>query len=121
LELGGEIYEDFNVTLLRRLLGRSGRRWFRNPINGLADLQGLKFRIAGLGGEVMRRLGVSTRPHPAGRDRPRHDVRHGSTPSSGSAPGSDRAFGLHRLAKFYYNPSFHEPGPGLEIIVNNDR
>ena len=38
--------------------GRVGG-WFNREINSLADLQGLKMRIPGLGGEVMDRLGVS--------------------------------------------------------------
>jgi TRAP-type mannitol/chloroaromatic compound transport system substrate-binding protein len=33
-------------------------------------------------------------------------------------PWNDRAFGLYKVAKFYYAPAFHEPGPGLEVIVN---
>ena len=39
--------------------GTSGGGWFRKEINSLADLEGLKFRIAGLGGEVLRRLGAT--------------------------------------------------------------
>jgi len=61
LELWQEIYDEFNVIPF--YAGSSGVQaggWFRNPINSLADLQGIRFRIAGLGGEVMRRLGVNT-------------------------------------------------------------
>ena len=32
--------------------------WFRKEVRTVADLKGLKMRIAGLGGEVMARLGA---------------------------------------------------------------
>ena len=35
--------------------------WFRNEIRGLSDLQGLKFRIAGMGGQIFQRLGAVPR------------------------------------------------------------
>jgi TRAP-type mannitol/chloroaromatic compound transport system substrate-binding protein len=120
LELWQEVYEEFNVVPF--YAGSSGVQaggWFRNPINGLSDLQGLKFRIAGLGGEVMRRLGVNTVLMPPGEIGPA--MMAGTVDAvEWIGPWNDRAFGLYRLAKYYYNPSFHEPGPGLEIIVNKD-
>src|SRR3546814_13514471 len=36
-------------------------------------------------------------------------------------PWNDLAFGLHQVAKYYYMPAFHEPGPGLEVVVNKAR
>jgi TRAP-type mannitol/chloroaromatic compound transport system substrate-binding protein len=33
-------------------------------------------------------------------------------------PYNDRALGLHEVAKYYYYPGWHEPGPLLEFIVN---
>jgi TRAP-type mannitol/chloroaromatic compound transport system substrate-binding protein len=36
-------------------------------------------------------------------------------------PWNDIAFGLHKAAKYYYMPAFHEPGSGLEVIINKDR
>ena len=35
-------------------------------------------------------------------------------------PYNDRAFGLHKAAKYYYYPGWHEPGPSLECIINKD-
>ncbi len=32
--------------------------WFRKEIKSVADLSGLKFRIAGMGGHVLAKLGV---------------------------------------------------------------
>ena len=36
-------------------------------------------------------------------------------------PWNDLAFGLHRVAQYYYLPAFHEPGPGLEVSINRAR
>jgi TRAP-type mannitol/chloroaromatic compound transport system substrate-binding protein len=121
LELWQEVYDEFNVVPF--YAGSSGVQaggWFREPIDGLADLQGLKFRIAGLGGEVMRRLGVNTVLIPPGEIAPA--MLSGTVDAvEWIGPWNDRAFGLYQVANYYYNPSFHEPGPGLEIIVNKDR
>jgi TRAP-type mannitol/chloroaromatic compound transport system substrate-binding protein len=35
-------------------------------------------------------------------------------------PYNDIAFGLHKAARYYYYPGWHEPGPALECIVNRD-
>jgi len=100
--------------------GSSGSQalgWFNREIKTLDDLQGLKFRIAGLGGEVMRRLGVVPVLTPPGEI--------AAALSSGVVdavewigPWNDIAFGLQRYAKYYYMPGVFEPGPGLEVIVN---
>ncbi|GIU03021.1 hypothetical protein TUM4249_40340 [Shewanella sp. KT0246] len=35
-------------------------------------------------------------------------------------PFNDLAFGLHKAAKFYYYPGWHEPGTTLEFLVNQE-
>ena len=35
-------------------------------------------------------------------------------------PYNDLAFGLHQVAKYYYYPGWQEPGPNLEMIVNQE-
>ncbi len=68
LELVQKLYADkFNVLPLPA--GNTGMQmggWFRKEINTVADLQGLKMRIAGLGGQVMAKLGVNVQVLPAG-------------------------------------------------------
>jgi TRAP-type mannitol/chloroaromatic compound transport system substrate-binding protein len=117
-KLWREIYDGFGVVPF--YAGSSGVQaggWFRKEINTVEDLNGLKFRIAGLGGEVMRRLGAVPVQMPPG------EIMQGLTSGAIDAaewigPWNDRAFGLYKVAKFYYVPAFHEPGPGLEVIVN---
>jgi TRAP-type mannitol/chloroaromatic compound transport system substrate-binding protein len=121
MALWREVYDRFNVIPF--YAGSSGVQaggWFRKEINSLADLQGLKFRIAGLGGEVMKRLGVNTVLIPPGEIAP--SLLSGAIDAAEwIGPWNDRAFGLQKVAKFYYVPAVHEPGPGLEIIVNKER
>ena len=58
LELWRELYANFG--LLPEPAGNTGVQmggWFNKEINGVEDLKGLKMRIPGLGGEVLRRAG----------------------------------------------------------------
>ena len=58
--LWDELYAPFGVKpFMAGNTGTSMGGWFRKEILSLADLQGLKFRIPGLGGEMMRRLGAN--------------------------------------------------------------
>ena len=121
MELWQEVYDGFGIRPF--YAGNSGVQaggWFRNEINTLDDLNGLKFRIAGLGGEVMRRLGATVVLTPPGEIGP--SLMSGAVDGAEwIGPWNDLAFGLHRVAKYYYVPAFHEPGPGLEIIVERGK
>ncbi len=120
MTLWREVYDQFNVIPF--YAGSSGVQaggWFRKEINSLDDLKGLNFRISGLGGDVMARLGVNTVLLPPGEISP--SLLNGQIDAAEwIGPWNDRAFGLYKVAKYYYTPAFHEPGPGLEIIVNKD-
>ena len=111
-------YEPFGV--LPFYAGSSGPQaggWFGKEINTLDDLKGFKMRIAGLGGEVMRRLGVSVVLLPPGEI---FAALQGGTIDAAEwiGPWNDLAFGLYKVVKYYYMPAFHETGPALEVIVN---
>lgn len=118
MELWRELYADFG--LLPFDAGNTGVQmggWFRRPITGLADLDGLKMRIPGLGGEVMQRLGVTTVNIPGGELFT--SMQTGVIDAvEWVGPYNDLAFGLHKVAKHYYYPGWHEPGAALELIVN---
>lgn len=94
--------------------------WFRKEINRIEDLKGLKIRIAGMGGEAMRRLGANVTLIPPGEIFPA--MQSGAIDAAEwVGPWNDLAFGLFKVAKYYYLPAFHEPGPALEVAVNADR
>jgi TRAP-type mannitol/chloroaromatic compound transport system substrate-binding protein len=69
--------------------------WFRKEIKTVADLQGLKFRIAGLAGQVMQKLGVVPQQIPAATSTRRSSAAP-STPPSGSAPMTTRSSASRR-------------------------
>lgn len=118
LELWRELYADFGVMPF--YAGSSGVQaggWFTRPIDTLDDLQGLKFRIAGLGGEVLSRLGVNAVLIPPGEIGPA--LLSGAIDGADwVGPWNDIAFGLYQAAKYYYLPGWHEAGPALEVTVN---
>ncbi|MCC8236870.1 TRAP transporter substrate-binding protein [Pinisolibacter aquiterrae] len=91
--------------------------WFRKEINTVDDFKGLKMRIAGLGGEVLRRLRVNVVLLPPGEI---FQAMQSGTIDAAEwvGPWNDLAFGLFRVAKNYYLPSFFEFGPALELMVN---
>ena len=118
LELWRELYEPFSLVPLAA--GNSGTQmagWFKKEIRSLEDLQGLKMRIPGLGGEVLRRVGGVPVTVPGGEVFTA--LQTGVIDAmEWVGPYNDLALGLHTAARYYYYPGWHEPGPTLEAIVN---
>ncbi len=118
MELWRELYASFNLVPLAA--GNTGVQmagWFNREINSLDDLKGLKMRIPGLGGEVMSRVGVEAVNIPGGELYT--SMQTGVIDATEwVGPYNDLAFGFHQVAKYYYYPGWHEPGPTLELIVN---
>jgi TRAP-type mannitol/chloroaromatic compound transport system substrate-binding protein len=99
--------------------GVSAGGWFRKEINSLEDLKGLKFRIAGLGAEVVQRLGATPVLTPPAEVFPA--MAAGTVDAAEFiGPWNDQAFGLYRVAKYYYQPGWHEVGPTAELLVNRE-
>jgi TRAP-type mannitol/chloroaromatic compound transport system substrate-binding protein len=97
--------------------GTQAGGWFKQPIQSLADLQGLKMRIAGLGGDIMSRVGVTTVLTPPGEIFTALQTNVVDA-AEFVGPWNDVALGLYQVAPYYYLPAFHEPGAALECIVN---
>jgi len=118
LELWRELYAKFNLVPFP--CGNTGVQmagWFNREINTVADLRGLKMRIPGLGGEVIARLG-GTPVNLPGAELFTAMQSGAIDATEWVSPYNDLAFGLHRVAKYYYYPGWQEPGPTLEAIVN---
>ena len=93
--------------------------WFKKEINSLEDLRGLKIRMPGLGGEVMRRIGAAAVAMAGGEIY--QALQSGAIDGAEwVGPWNDLAFGLYNEAKYYYNPGIHEPGAQLSVGVNLD-
>jgi TRAP-type mannitol/chloroaromatic compound transport system substrate-binding protein len=118
LELMREQYADFNI--LNFPAGNTGVQmggWFRKELATAQDLQGLKMRIPGLGGEVMSRLGSNVQVL-AGGDIYAALERGAIDATEWVGPYDDEKLGFHKVAKYYYYPGWWEPGPNLSYLVN---
>ena len=120
LELYREAYAPFGV--IPHPIGNSGTQmggWFNKEINSVADLEGLRMRIPGIGGEVLRKVGGTPVNIPGAE---LFTALESGTIDATEwvGPMNDLAFGLFRAAQYYYYPGWHEPGTALEAIVNRE-
>lgn len=93
--------------------------WFKRPIESLEDMRGLKIRMPGIGGEVLRRIGASAVALAGGEIY--QALQSGAIDGTEwVGPWNDLAFGFYREAKYYYWPGIHEPGAQLSVGVNLD-
>ncbi len=120
LALWRELYAEHN--LIPFAAGNTGVQmggWFNKEINSIADVQGLKMRIPGIGGDVFTRAGGTAVNIPGGELYT--SLQSGVIDATEwVGPYNDLAFGFHQIAKHYYYPGWHEPGPALELIVNQE-
>jgi TRAP-type mannitol/chloroaromatic compound transport system substrate-binding protein len=120
MELWRELYEPFGVIPFAG--GSTGVQmagWFKKEINSVADLQGLKMRIPGLGGEVFKKVGGMPITLTGGELFT--SLQTGAIDATEwVGPYNDLAFGLHKAANYYYHSGWHEPGTTLEFIVNQE-
>lgn len=120
LQLWEEIYED--VNLVPMAAGNTGVQmggWFNKEINSVADWQGLKMRLPGLGGKAIAEIGGSAELLPGGElytslERGVIDA------TEWVGPYHDEIMGFQKVAKYYYYPGWHEPGSVLELIINRE-
>ncbi len=120
LELWRELYAPHNIVPFP--CGNTGVQmggWFNREINSPADLDGLKMRIPGLGGEVIQRAGATPVTLPGSEIFT--SLQTGAIDATEWVGAyNDVAFGLHKAASYYYYPGWQEPGAGLELMINAD-
>lgn len=118
LELWRELYKPFGVIpFAGGNTGVQSAGWFKKEINSAEDLKGLKMRIPGLGGEVMKKLGAVPVALTGGELFT--SLQSGAIDATEwVGPYNDLAFGLHKVANHYYASGWHEPGAMLEFTVN---
>jgi TRAP-type mannitol/chloroaromatic compound transport system substrate-binding protein len=91
--------------------------WFNRELTSLGGLKGLRYRMPGLGGEVLRRLDAIVVTLP-GSEISQAFKSGAIDASEWVGPWLDVALGLHKAANYYYYPGFHEPGTGLTLGIN---
>ena len=113
-----EIYGRFGLKPF--LCGNSGPQWagwFREEINSVDDLKGLKFRTTGLASEMCAKIGMAVQAM-GGRDM--FQALQSGALDAGEfiGPWTDSALGFQQVAKNYYWPGVGEPSSAEECVVN---
>jgi TRAP-type mannitol/chloroaromatic compound transport system substrate-binding protein len=117
-ELMREFYKGYGIVNF--MAGNTGTQmggWYRKEIKTVADMKGMKMRIAGFAGRVMERMGVIPQQIPAG------DVYAALEKGTIDAaewvgPYDDEKLGLVKVAPHYYSPGWWEAGPQLSFYIN---
>ncbi|MEM6712929.1 MAG: twin-arginine translocation signal domain-containing protein [Pseudomonadota bacterium] len=115
-----EIYARFNLKPF--LCGNSGPQWggwFREEINSVDDMRGLKYRTTGLASEMHSKMGMAVQAMGGG------DLFQALQTGALDAgefigPWTDTALGFYQVAKNYYWPGVGEPSSAEECAVNMD-
>ena len=118
IEAADKAYNAIGVKFLP--MGNTGNQmggWFNKEINSLADFEGLKIRMPGLGGEVLKSFGANT-VLLAGADVLPSLASGAIDATEWIGPAADLGKGLHQAAKYYYNPGWHEPATILDCSID---
>ncbi|MGD9617062.1 MAG: TRAP transporter substrate-binding protein [Alphaproteobacteria bacterium] len=120
-ELLRKFFQDYNVHNLT--VGNTGAQmggWWRKEIKTLADLKGVKMRIAGLAGEIFGRLGVVAQQIPGGDIYPA--LEKGTIDAAEwVGPYDDEKLGFYKVAKYYYYPGWWEGQTQNVVFINLDQ
>ncbi|MEA2935714.1 MAG: hypothetical protein QOD74_2360 [Variibacter sp.] len=117
-KLMDEFTKKYNIVSL--LGGNTGCQmggWFRKEVKEVADLNGLKMRIAGLAGQVMAKLGVVPQQLAGGDIYPA--LEKGTVDAAEwVGPYDDEKLGFFKVAQYYYYPGWWEGGTTNHFMFN---
>jgi len=117
MELIRELMREYNIMSFPA--GNTGTQmggWFRREIRTLKDMEGLRFRIPGLAGEMLSRIGVLPQVIAPADIYPA--LERGTIDATEFVgPYDDERLGLAKVTKFYYYPGFWEGGAQLSMYV----
>src|SRR5215510_1958055 len=94
--------------------------WFRKEVKTVADLKGVKFRIGGMAGMVLAKLGVVPQMI-AGPDIYPALEKGTIDGAEWVGPYDDEKLGFNKVAKNYYYPGWWEGGPMIMALVNDKK
>jgi len=117
-QLWDELAADYGLKCLP--CGNTGVQmggWFRKEVRSAADFKGLKFRMPGLGGDVIAKLGASPVSLPGGQIY-ENLISGAIDATEWVGPWNDSFLKFYEAAKYYYYPGMHEPGPMLSLGMN---
>lgn len=116
-ELTREFFRGYGIVNF--LGGNSGTQmggWYRKEIKSVADLKGMKMRVAGFAGQVLTRLGVVPQQLAGGDIYPA--LEKGTIDAAEwVGPYDDEKLGFFKVAPFYYAPGWWEAGANFSFYV----
>jgi TRAP-type mannitol/chloroaromatic compound transport system substrate-binding protein len=94
--------------------------WFADEINSVDDLQGVKIRFFGLGGQVMQKVGASTSLLDSSEIFPALEKK-AIDATEFSQPAIDEKLGFHKIIKHNYFPGWHQQATLFELLINKEQ
>jgi TRAP-type mannitol/chloroaromatic compound transport system substrate-binding protein len=118
LKLMREFYAQYNMISFP--CGNTGAQmggWYRKPVQSIADMKGLKFRVGGFAGKVVERLGGVPQNIPGGEI---YQALEKGTIDAAEwiGPYDDQKLGFNKVAPNYAYPGWWEGGPQLDFFIN---
>ena len=91
--------------------------WFRKELNSPADFQGLKFRVGGFAGLILKKLGIIGQAQPAAQI---YEALEKGTIDAAEfvGPYDDEKLGFVKVAPYYYYPGWWEGSATLHAMFN---
>jgi len=118
MKLMREFFKEYNVVNF--MGGNTNAQmggWFRKEIKTVADLQGLKYRVAGFAGVVLSRLGVVPQQIAGGDIYPA--LEKGTIDAAEwVGPYDDEKLGFYKVAPYYYYPGWWEGSAQLSFYAS---
>ena len=120
MKLYQEMYDShgYNVkVLVLGIIAPETSGWFKVPVKGASDLNGLRIRFFGLGGQAMEKLGASVNLLPGGEIFPALEKK-AIEATEFSMPAIDERLGFYKIAKYNYFPGWHQQATVFELLIN---
>ena len=118
LKLMREFYAQYSIISFP--CGNTGAQmggWYRKPLQSIADMKGLRFRVGGFAGKVVERLGGVPQNIPGGEI---YQALEKGTIDAAEwiGPYDDQKLGFNKVAPNYAYPAWWEGGPQIDLFVN---
>jgi TRAP-type mannitol/chloroaromatic compound transport system substrate-binding protein len=94
--------------------------WFRNPIERVEQIRGLRYRTVGLATDLFQEMGAAVVALPGGEIVPALE-RGVIDAAEFNNPSSDRVLGFPDVAKNFYLQSYHQAVETFEVLFNRQR
>jgi len=118
LKLMREFYRHYNI--INFPCGNTGAQmggWYRKPIQSVADMKGLKFRVGGFAGKVVERMGGVPQNIPGGEIY--QSLEKGTIDAAEwIGPYDDQKLGFNKVAPNYAYPAWWEGGPQIDLFIS---